>query len=112
MVQALRTSCNLIEPRQHRPSKVCRVLWQEVGRVQALDVVLEFCNRSSGWFDCTQPSLATWLQGKQGVQGASALVWGGSVLLWFEKFRGGSLRLNYPERVQKHPAHLVSPVTK
>ena len=29
---------------------------------------------SSGWFDCTEPSLATSLQGKQGVQGAYALV--------------------------------------
>ena len=33
---------------------------------------------SSGWFDCTEPSLATAVQGKQGVQGAYALVWGGS----------------------------------
>ena len=32
----------------------------------------------SGWFDCTEPSLATLLQGKQGVQGASELVLGGS----------------------------------
>ena len=29
---------------------------------------------SSGWFDCTEPSLSTSLQGKQGVQGAYALV--------------------------------------
>ena len=28
----------------------------------------------SGWFACTEPSLATSLQGKQGVQGAYALV--------------------------------------
>ena len=33
---------------------------------------------SSGWFDCTEPSLSTLLQGKQGVQGAYALVRGGS----------------------------------
>ena len=47
---------------------------------------------SSGWFDCTKPSLPTSLQGKQGmqgaylhhcignkdVQGAYAVVWGGS----------------------------------
>ena len=33
---------------------------------------------SSGWFDCTEPSLSTSLQGKQGVQGAYALVRGGS----------------------------------
>ena len=33
---------------------------------------------SSGWFDCTEPSLSTLLQGKQGVQGAYAIVRGGS----------------------------------
>ena len=33
---------------------------------------------SSGWFDCTEPSLTTSLQGKQGVQCARALVLGGS----------------------------------
>ena len=32
---------------------------------------------SSGWFDHTEPSLSTSLQGKQGVQGAYALVRGG-----------------------------------
>ena len=35
-------------------------------------------NRSSGWFDCTEPSLSTSLQGKQGVQGTYALVRGSS----------------------------------
>ena len=30
----------------------------------------EVCHMSSGWFACTEPSLATSLQGKQGVQGA------------------------------------------
>ena len=33
---------------------------------------------SSGWFDCTEPSLSTSFQGKQGVQGAYGLVRGGS----------------------------------
>ena len=33
-----------------------------------------------------------------------------SAMMWFEKFRGGSMRLNHPELVHKHPAHLVSPV--
>ena len=33
---------------------------------------------SSGWFDYTEPSLSTSLQGKQGMQGAYALVRGGS----------------------------------
>ena len=38
---------------------------------------VEFCHMSSGWFDCTEPSLSTSLQGKQGMQGAYALVRGG-----------------------------------
>ena len=38
----------------------------------------EVCHMSSGWFDCTEPSLSTAVQGKQGVQGAYALVRGGS----------------------------------
>ena len=94
---------------------------------------------SSGWFDCTEPSLSTLLQGKQGVQGAYAIVRGGSstkyvdrggsvmsnqpepmlnnsthfaisAMMWFKKVRGGSMRLNYTELVQKHPAHLASPL--
>ena len=39
---------------------------------------VEFCHMSSGWFDCTEHSLSTSLQGKQGVQGAYALVRGDS----------------------------------
>ena len=39
---------------------------------------VEFFHMSLGWFDCTEPSLTTSLQGKQGVQGARALVRGGS----------------------------------
>ena len=35
---------------------------------------VEFFYMSSGWFDCTEPSLTSSLQGKQGVQGAYALV--------------------------------------
>ena len=57
--KVLRTSSNLLEPHHQRDSKVWRVM-------------------SSGWFDCTEPSLATLLQGKQGVQGAYALVRSGS----------------------------------
>ena len=30
---------------------------------------VEFCHMSSGWFDCTEPSLSTSLQGQQGMQG-------------------------------------------
>ena len=36
------------------------------------------CDMISGLFDCTKPSLSTSLQGKQGVQGAYAIVRGGS----------------------------------
>ena len=61
VVQAHRTSSNLLEPHHYKDSKVCRV-----------------CHMSSGWFDRTEPSLSTSLQGKQGVQGAYALVRGGS----------------------------------
>ena len=32
------------------------------------------------------------------------------VIMWFEKVRAGSMRLNHPELVHKHPAHLVSSV--
>ena len=39
---------------------------------------VEFFHMSSGWFDCPEPSLTTSFQGKQGVQGAYALVRGGS----------------------------------
>ena len=42
---------------------------------------LEFCHMSSVWFECTEPSLSTSLQGKQGMQGAYALVRGGSSTL-------------------------------
>ena len=40
--------------------------------------IARFFHMSSGWFDCTEPSLTSSLQGKQGVQGAYALVLGGS----------------------------------
>ena len=33
-----------------------------------------------------------------------------SAIMWFEKVRGCSMRLNYTELVQKHPAHLASPL--
>ena len=115
MVQAHRTSSNLLEPHHYGDSKVCRVLSHEFGVVRpyrtfSVYIVagetrcagclctcsgwfkhieprrtfiiteiarcLEFCHMSSGWFDCTEPSLSTSLQGKQGVQGAYALVRG------------------------------------
>ena len=64
---------------------------------------------SLGWFDCTEPSLFTSLQGKQGVQGAYALVRGGSSTLNLiegertytnpcnDVDREGSVQSNHPE---------------
>ena len=57
-----------IEPRRTFPNHIIT----EIVRC------VEFCHMSSGWFDCTEPSLSTSLQGKQGMQGAYALVRGGS----------------------------------
>ena len=48
-------------------------LW--FGEVQGGSMVVTW---RSGWFDCTEPSRSTLLQGKQGVQGSSTLVLGGS----------------------------------
>ena len=39
---------------------------------------VEFFHMRLGWFNCTEPSLSTSLKGKQGVQGAYALVRGSS----------------------------------
>ena len=115
MVQAQQTSSNLLEPQQHRDSKVWRCLSHAFGVVRLyrtfsiyilagetrcagcfctssgwfkhsephrtytnhfiteLARCVEVSHRSSGWFACTERSLATSLQGKQGVQGVSAL---------------------------------------
>ena len=54
VVQAHRTSSNLLEPHHYRDRCVRCV---------------EFCHMSSGWFDCTEPSLSTSLQRQQGMQG-------------------------------------------
>ena len=72
VVQAHRTSSNLLEPPHCRYRAKC----------------VEFCNMGSGWFDCTEPPLSIYLEEKQGVQGAFALVRGSSsALTWV---RGGS----------------------
>ena len=120
MVQAHRTSSNLLKPQHHRDSKVWRGLPHEFGVVRlygtfsiyiiagetrcsgclcislgwfkhiephrtysnhnTTEIAMcgEVCHMSSGWFDSTESSLSTSLQGKQGVQGAYALVRGGS----------------------------------
>ena len=104
VVQAHRTLSNLPEPHHYRDSKVCRVLSHEFAVVRPYRTVSVWCAGclctssgcfkhieprrtftslqcrvlSSGWFDHTEPSLSTSLQGKQGVQGVYALVWGGS----------------------------------
>ena len=46
--------------------------------IAEIERCVEFFHMCSGWFDCTEPSLTTFLQGNQGVQGAYALVRGGS----------------------------------
>ena len=72
-----------------KESKVCRVLSHEFGVVRLyrtfsnhiiteLQRCVEFFHMSSGWFDCTEPSVTTSLQWKQGVQGVYGLVQGGS----------------------------------
>ena len=61
MVQAHRTSSNLLEPHHHRDSKVCRVLPHEFG------VVRLYRTFSNNIFP-----------GETSVQGTYALVWGGS----------------------------------
>ena len=68
MVQAHRTSSNLLEPQHSFSNHIIA----EIARC------VEFCHMSSGWFDCTKPSLSTSLQGKQGVQCVYALARGGS----------------------------------
>ena len=120
MVQARRTSSNLLEPHLCRDDKVCRVLSHEFGVVRLYRTFsnyifirearcagcfstrsasfnhvepprtftnhiikemarcVEFFHMSSGWFGSTEHSLTTSLQRKLGVQGAYALVRGGS----------------------------------
>ena len=55
-----------IEPRRTFPNHI----------ITEIAKCVNFCHMSSGWFDHTEPSLSTSLQGKQGVQGAYALVRG------------------------------------
>ena len=56
-----------IEPRRTYPNHIMT----EIAKC------VEFCHMSSGLFH-TEPSLSTPLHGKQGVQGAHGLIWGGS----------------------------------
>ena len=65
IVRGSSSTANLIEPTRNH-------IITEIARCR------EVCHRSSGWFDFTEPSLRTSLQGKQGVKGAYAIVRGGS----------------------------------
>ena len=67
----------MVEPSR---TQLCRVLMHLFSNHIITEIArcLEFCHLSSGSFDCTEPSLSTSLQGKQGVQGSYALVRGGS----------------------------------
>ena len=86
VVQAHRTSSNLPERtstvpnllylHRYRGNKVCRVLCTCSGWLKHIEPprtflkniitkiarFVEFCHMSSGWFDCTEPSLSTSLQ--------------------------------------------------
>ena len=83
VVQAYRTSSNLLEAGClctssgwfkciEPPRTVSNHIIAEIARCE------EVIHMSLGWFACTEPSLTTSLQGKQGLQGAYALVRGGS----------------------------------
>ena len=78
VVQALRTSSNLLEPQQGSSKAVGRACSVQANHPEHL------------------------------LKNSTHLA--RAALLWFEKVRGGSKRLNYPELVHKHPAHLASPV--
>ena len=125
VVQAHRTSSNLLEPHHNRDSKVCRVLSHEFGVVRlhrtfSIHIVTGetrcagcLCT-SSGWFK--HPCKDVVREGSVTQSNHPKLMWKNSthlaisVMMWFEKVRGGSMRLNHPELVYEHPAHLVSPV--
>ena len=79
LVRGGSSTSNLMEPTRTTSTEIARCV--------------EVYHMSSGWFDCTEPSLSTSLQGtfdctepslstslqgKQGVQGAHAIVRGGS----------------------------------
>ena len=59
--------------------------------ITEIAMCVEVYHMSSGWFDCTEPSLCTLLQRKEGVQGAYALVRGGTYAL----VQGGSSTSNH-----------------
>ena len=67
LVRGGSSTSNLVEPRRTFPNHIIK----EIARC------VEFCHMSFGWFDCTEPSLSTSSLGKQGMQGAYAVVRGG-----------------------------------
>ena len=76
VVHAHRTSSNLLEPHQDRDSRASRVLSEAFRVVRLYGTFSNY--RSSEWFDCTEPSLPTSSQKKQGVQGSRTQGRGGS----------------------------------
>ena len=73
---------NLLYLHRYRCNKVCRVLCTCWGYIESprtfsnhiitkIARCVEFCHTSSGWFDCTEPSLSTSLLGKQGLCSSS-----------------------------------------
>ena len=78
LVQAYRTSSNLLEPQHRRESKVCRVLSPEFGVVQLYRTVANkhftgearcagCLSTRSGWFTYGEPPRPTAAQREQGV---------------------------------------------
>ena len=76
----MRGAYALVRGGSRRFEKVCRVLIHQFGVVQVHRTssnllephhcrCVEFFHMSSGWFDSTEPSLTTSLQGKQGING-------------------------------------------
>ena len=119
VVHVHRTSSNLLEHRPHveeryTPCYLCDdvvlregsrrfdVLEPPRTRARAPCTPCFPCNdvASEGSVQANHPNLL----GKTSTRPAS------SVVKWFEKVRGGSMRLNHPKRVYEHPAHLVSSV--
>ena len=107
VVHAHRTSSNLLEPHQHRDSKVWSGLSHEVGVVRPYRTFPMYTATgetrsagclcpSSGWFKHIEPHRTS------SNHNSTAIARCGEVC------HMSSMCLNHPELVHKHPAHLVS----
>ena len=91
--------------------------------ITEIAMFVEFCHMSSGWVDCTEPSLSTSLQGKQGVQGAYAVRDGSTIpnLLCLHRYRGNkecrclctcSGWFKHIEPRRTFPNHIITEIAK